>query len=143
MAFEGIVSGDGPYLSCSLNGGVALGVSGIRHFQPTDLPSRLNQPEPRWWVVKYHDEARILLRGFDRRAVDRLSDEFGLVLLIDGESPPSDRVRQDYFFTSPAWDALCRWVVKHPRLAKARAGDDPYLPKWYGRALAAARVLSA
>jgi hypothetical protein len=32
--FEGVISGDGPYLSCQMNGGVAIGPAGLRHFQP-------------------------------------------------------------------------------------------------------------
>ena len=34
MTFEGVMTGSGPTLSCPTNGGVALGVSGLRHFQP-------------------------------------------------------------------------------------------------------------
>jgi len=54
----------------------------------------------------------------------------------------ADRVRQDYFFTSPAWDALRHWVTQHPRVAKAHAACDPYLPGWYGRARTEAEALS-
>jgi hypothetical protein len=34
LTFDSVISGDGPYLSRQLNGEVALGVSGLRHFQP-------------------------------------------------------------------------------------------------------------
>ena len=37
MMFDGVVSADGPYLSCQMSGGVALGVSGLRHFKPEHL----------------------------------------------------------------------------------------------------------
>src|SRR5271165_1017635 len=55
---------------------------------------------------------------------------------------PFDDVRREYFFTSPAWDALRLWVIRHPRLAKARAACDPYLPGWYDRAIVEARALA-
>ena len=29
MTFDGIIAGDGPYLSCQMNGGVALGVCSL------------------------------------------------------------------------------------------------------------------
>lgn len=139
--FEGIVSADGPYLSGDLDGGVALGVSGLRQFQPPPGTKPIGQPFG-WWVVKYVDEARIFLRDFDDAAIRRLSDEFGLVMLNDENPYSSDRARQDYFFTAPAWDGLRQWVTKHPRLAKANAGCDPYLPQWYDRAIAEAQAIS-
>ena len=82
MLFEGVMTGSGPTLSCQVNGSVALGVSGLRQFQPEALGSR-RPPPPGWWVVKYHREERIFLPGFDRTAVRDLSDEFGLVILTD------------------------------------------------------------
>ena len=142
MTFEGVMSGSGPTLSHPMNGSVALGVSGLRQFQPQAVGSR-RPPPSGWWVVKYHVEERIFLPGFDRAAIRELSDEFGLVILADGESDPSDRVRQHYFFTSPAWDALRQWVMRHPRLAKACASYDAYLPRWYERAIIEAGALSA
>lgn len=143
LTFEGIISADGPYVSCQMGGGVALGVSGIRQFQPDREGTRWD-PQFGWWVVKYRDEARIFLPGFDQASARKLSDEFGL-LLLDGYAlyELSDRVRSVYFFTSPAWDALRRWVIKHPRIAKAHAAYDPYLPSWYGRAIVEAGARSA
>jgi len=140
MAFEGIVSADGPCLSRHTKGGVALGVSGLRQFQPPE--SRRHRPAFGWWVVKYRDEERIALAGFDHRAIRELSDEFGLVILTECDLYAADRVRQDYFFTSPAWDALRHWVTRHPRVAKAHAACDPYLPGWYDRARTEAQALS-
>jgi len=139
MAFEGIVSADGPCLSCH-TGGVALGVSGLRQFQPPG--SWRHRPAFGWWVIKYRDEKRIALAGFDHRAIHELSDEFGLVILTEDAPYAADRVRQDYFFTSPAWDALRRWVARHPRIAKAHAACDPDLPGWYDRARTEAQALS-
>lgn len=94
-------------------------------------------------MVKYYNEARILLPNFDQVAIRKLSDEFGLVLLIDGQTLPSDRVRQHYFFTSPAWDGLRQWAVKHPRIAKTKATCDAYLPGWYQRAMIEVQALIA
>jgi hypothetical protein len=144
ITFEGIISADGPYISSSTAGGVALGVSGLRHFQPDalGLGSRRSPPAG-WWVVKYYGEARIFLPDFDRAAIRELSDQFGLVLLVDGQTTPSDRIRQHYFFTSPAWDGLRQWVIKHPRIAKSEAPYDPYLPGWYRRAMIEAQALAA
>ena len=140
--FEGVISADGPYVSCRAGGGVALGVSGLRQFRPETAPHRRDAPQFGWWVVKYRDEARISLPGFDPANIRRMSDEFGLVILTERDPFPSNRARQDYFFTSPAWDALRQWVTKHPRIAKVHAKYDPYLPRWYERAIAEAAVLS-
>ena len=140
LSFEGIVSADGPYVWCRAGGGVALGMSGIRRFKP-DLVQTRAPALFGWWVVKYHGEARINLPGFNDAAVRRLSDEFGLVVLTGNHPDFSDRTRRDYFFTSPAWDGLRRWVMDHPRIAKAQACCDPYLPRWYERAIIKARVL--
>ena len=142
VMFEGIMTGSGPTLSCQISGSVALGVSGLRRFQPEALGSR-RPPPSGWWVVKYRIEERIFLPDFDRAAIRELSDAFGLVVLTDGEADPSDRIRQHYFFTSPAWDALSQWVIEHPRLAKTYAPYDPYLPRWYERAVIEAGALSA
>jgi len=65
ITFEGIISADGPYISASTAGGVALVVSALRHFQPETVGSRRPQPAG-WWVVKYHSEERIFLPDFDR-----------------------------------------------------------------------------
>jgi hypothetical protein len=140
--FEGIISADGPHISSSTASGVALGVSALRDFQPEALGSR-HAPPSGWWVVKYDSEARIFLPDFDRDAIRELSDEFGLVILADGSVDPSDRVRQNYFFTSPAWEGLRQWVVEHPRLARRYAPCDPYLPRWYERAIIEAGAFSA
>ena len=142
MMFEGVMTGSGSALSCRMNGSVALGVSGLRQFQPETRGSR-RSPPPGWWVVKYHLEERIFLPDFDRTAIRELSDEFGLVVLADDAVDPSDRIRQHYFFTSPAWDGLRQWVIKHPRIAKAEASCDPYLPGWYRRAMIEAQALAA
>ena len=142
LVFEGSISADGPYVSCRTGGGVALGVSGLRQFKPDAVQARHALPFG-WYVVKYHDEARIKLPGFDQAAVRRLSDEFGLVVLTDRHPDFADRTRHTYFFTSPAWDALRQWVAQHPRIAKAQADCDAYLPRWYERAVNEAKALQA
>ena len=143
LTFEGIMTASGPSVACRTGGDVALGVSGLRQFQPETASHRHDEPRFGWWVVKYRDETRICLPGFDLVSIHRLSDEFGLVILTERDPFPADRIRQNYFFTSPVWDALRHWVTKHPRIAKAHAGYDPYLPSWYERAMAEAAVLRA
>ena len=141
MTFEGVISGDGPYLLCQMNGGVALGPAGLRYFQPTTPGTRCIPPLG-WWVVKYHNEERIFLPDFNRAAIHTLSNEFGLPVLEEPGFDPSDDVRREYFFTSPAWDALRLWVTRHPRLARSRSACDPYLPGWYDRAIIEAKALT-
>lgn len=90
-----------------------------------------------WWVVKYDHETHLsdgIRRGH--------SDEFGLPVLTECGFDPPDTTRQDYFFTSPAWEALRRWVSWHPRLAKSLATCDTYLRGWYERAIFEAQALS-
>jgi hypothetical protein len=55
MPFDGIIAGGGPYLSCRMNGGVALEVCSLRYLQPETWMSR-RIPPLGWWVVKYHNE---------------------------------------------------------------------------------------
>ncbi len=132
--FEGVLSGDGPYISCEqARGGVALGVCGLRKFSPTDLGGR--EMAAGWWVVKYSNEARIDLHGFSDDQAKKLSDEFGIVIL-KGHPWPNERVRQEYFFTSPAWEGLRDWVKRHPRIASTAAACQSYLFNWYERSRA-------
>jgi len=141
MTFEGLISADGPYLSGPTQGGVALGPAGLRYFQPASHSAR-HTPSLGWWVVKYYGEERIFLPGFDRTAVRDLSSEFGVPVLGEHAPEYSARVRHEYFFTSPAWDALRQWVTRHPRIAKANAACDSYLPRWYDRAMIEANAVS-
>jgi hypothetical protein len=141
MIFEGIVAGDGPYISCQINGGVALGVSSLRYFQPSSQGTHHAPPQLGWWVVKYSDEQRIFLPDFDQAAIRELSDEFGLPILVERGFDPFDQARREYFFTSPAWDALRLWVTRHPRLARQYAPYDSYLRGWYDRAIMQAGAL--
>ncbi len=141
IAFEGILSTDGPYLSSRMHGGVALGLAGLRYFQPVCRGIRRVPPRG-WWVVKYCDEERIVLPGFDSAATRKLSNEFGVPTLAELSLAFSDHVRREHFFTSPAWDALRRWVTKHPRIAKTFAACTPYLLHWYDRAIVEGKALA-
>ncbi len=92
--------------------------------------------------MKYRDEERIFLPGFDSAATRELSHEFGVPMLAEPHLAFSDHVRREYFFTSLAWDALRRWVARHPRIAKTFAACDPYLPHWYDRAIVEGKALA-
>lgn len=137
LRFEGVPSGDGPYLSATVAasgqpaGGVALGVSRVRRFQPEPY-GRRSAPLG-WWIVKYTDEARVFLDGFTPGDVERLRAEFGLAP-IEGRAASDDSVAG--FYRSRAWAGLVRWVGEHPRAAKRVARFDAYLPGWYDLARA-------
>jgi hypothetical protein len=117
MAFDGIISGDGPYLSCQLNGGVALGVSGLRQFQPGSSGTRRIPPFG-WWVVKYSDEERIFLPDFGHAAIRALSDEFGLPVLTERGFNPTDGVRRVMQRLLPSILLAC-WLPPVPELSTA------------------------
>lgn len=136
LEFQGAMSGDGPYVSCHARfGGVALGVCGLRKFSPDQYHNRPGRPG--WWLVKYESEARLDLTDFSDSEAGQLSDAFGIVLLPEYPMV-AESVRQDYFFTSPAWEALRSWSRAHPRLAKQYSENDGYLPGWYERSVASA-----
>jgi hypothetical protein len=99
--FVGSVTTDGPYISCGNDGGVALGVCGLRKFLPDDWNGKSQRG---WWVVKYTNEARIDLHTWRDEHAQELSSEFGIVI-IDGWPWPPEEARQEHFFTSPAWEA--------------------------------------
>ncbi|MBA9888347.1 hypothetical protein D7S82_15900 [Ralstonia pickettii] len=134
MEFQGLISADGPYISCkNRSGGVALGVCGLRKFAPVDYNNRSCQHG--WWLVKYDSEARLDLTDFSDSDVKDLSEAFGIALL-----PPhllvAQQVRQDFFFKSRAGEALFAWVRAHPRLASQHASYEAYLPGWHSKAVA-------
>jgi hypothetical protein len=74
ITFEGLISADGPYISASTAGGVALVVSALRHFQPETVGSRRPQPAG-WWVVKYHSEEGVAARFVQNCTLSRLGHE--------------------------------------------------------------------
>jgi len=84
-----------------MNGGVALGVSDLWHFQPASRGPRRTPPFG-WWVVKYYITMRNA--SFYRVSIAPRSagcPTSGLLVLEDAGFDPFD-VRQKYFFTSPA-----------------------------------------
>jgi hypothetical protein len=134
LEFKGAMSADGPYVSCDARfSGVALGVCGLRKFMPDVYRGRPGRQG--WWLVKYDNEARLDLTDFSDSEAGQLSDAFGIVLLPEYPMV-AESVRQDYFFTSPAWEALRSWSQAHPRLARQNARNDSYLPGWYERSVA-------
>lgn len=105
LAFEGLVSAEGPSIACQPSrdplsgGGVALVVSGLRRFAPERI-GRAPQPDG-WWIVKYRDEERVFLPGFTPSDIERLTAEFGLVAV----SAP-EWCRAGPFLRSRAWSSL-------------------------------------
>jgi len=135
LRFDGVLSADGPYIiayTVAENrpaGGVALVVSGLRRFVPSQFG---RGPGPwGWYIVKYRSEARVLLDGFTGEHLDRMRAEFGL-LPIDEQHRPGGPARA--FYGSHAWAGLVQWVGAHPRTAKRMSRYDAYLPGWYDRA---------
>jgi hypothetical protein len=63
--FEGVLSADGPYISCG-NEGVALGTCSSIDQLGADIESGVHSRPVRphsWWVSKYHTQPRISLDG--------------------------------------------------------------------------------
>ena len=135
IRFDGVLSADGPYINaCSVvgnwpAGGVALVVSGLRQF----LPSQFGRGPGAWgwYIVKYSSEARVFLDGFTAEHLDCLRAEFGL-LPIDEQDRLGGSARA--FCKSRAWAGLVQWVNQHPRVAKRMSRYDAYLPGWYDHA---------
>jgi len=138
IRFDGVLSADGPYIeahSVVMNrpaGGVALVVSGLRRFLPSEFG---RGPGPwGWYIVKYRSEARVLLDGFTAEHVQRMRAEFGLLTTDEQDSHGG---AAQAFYESHAWDSLVLWVGKHPRMAQRMSRFDAYLPGWHDRARAA------
>jgi hypothetical protein len=122
-----VLRDEGPYLIWGTGANVSIGVAGLRYFvKPSETPCKRFQLG--WWVVKNNDELRMGLHEFTHADARALSSGFGIVFL---DSDYSIKTRQEYFYTSPAWDSLLTWVCSHPRLA-SQATDD-YLIGWRHR----------
>jgi hypothetical protein len=132
--FDGILSADGPYIVCPDGSGVALGVCCLPFFKLEDV-TRIFLPKPGWWLVKYDREGRYNLASLSEDGIKTLSCEFGIVVVESDATDPSNQVRAEYFFTSPAWHGLRLWISKHPLKALKWAVHDPYLPGWHHKAL--------
>ena len=135
LRFAGVLSADGPTITADTvagnrpAGGVALVVSGLRRFLPSEFG---RGPGPwGWYIVKYRSEARVLLDGFTEEHLDCLRAEFGL-LPVDEQHLHGGPARA--FYGSRAWVGLVQWVGKHPHVAKRMSRYDAYLPGWYDRA---------
>jgi hypothetical protein len=74
-------------------------------------------------MVKNGKELRMDLHWLTDADAEKLSSEFGIIYL---EKDYSTTVRQEYFYTSPAWDGLRKWVCSHPRMAN-KAADDYHI----------------
>jgi hypothetical protein len=128
--FEGVMSGDGPYIQCE-GKGVALGsCCSINKAHPDIFTSAWDAPDRKWWICKYDNQPRIDIHWMSERERRNLSAAFGIPIGLR-ELGRAD----DAFWASPAAEALTRWVKLRPRMAKRFAGYDNYLPGWYERAL--------
>ena len=127
--FYGVLRDEGPYLVWGNGANVPIGVAGLRYFlKPPEPETFSKRLQPGWWVVKNNNELRMDLHEFTDADARMLSSEFGIIFL---DSDYSIKTRQEYFYTSPAWDGLRTWVCSHPRLA-SQATDD-YLIGWHHR----------
>ena len=127
--FYGVLREEGPYLVWGNGANLPIGVAGLRYFvKPPEPETFRKRLQPGWWVVKNNNELRMDLHEFTDADARMLSSEFGIIFL---DSDYSIKTRQEYFYTSPAWDGLRTWVCSHPRLA-SQATDD-YLIGWRHR----------
>ena len=138
----------GPYIEKMVNrydsdGDVVFGVSSIHLTNK----NRFNQPTPPdWWVCKYGPrESRFYIGMLSEAGLYAFAREFGLVI-----NPPSDSAagglidipkealynanEREMFYLSPAFLALKRWALKHPRKAKEFSQISHYLFDWLERA---------
>jgi len=134
-----IVIGDG--------GGVCLGVCAIRNLG--DLQWRRHGQievadevgQPTWCIVKYEHERCIELpwaTTFDEAR--ELGQLLGIVMWRPMLHPS---VRAEAFYVSPAFAALCTWVVENSQVAAQLAKHEAsrhYLPDWYERVLATSNI---
>jgi len=121
--FVGVLRDEGPYLAWGA-ANVPIGVASLRRFKPPPRPS--GRPLPKgWWVIKNHHELRMDLHSFTNAEAQMLASEFGIIV-FDTKEDFSAYARRDCFFTSPAWEGLRIWVMRHPHLART-VGDDYFL----------------
>lgn len=130
--FYGLMKPEGLYVVLKRTGGNApIGEAELRFYgELTDDFWFTRRDKPGWWMVKYRNEPRIDLHQFSIADIKRLSSEFG-ILIFDDACFRDYRVMQEYFYTSPAWDGLRKWVCSHPRLADTIG--DSYCSGWRHR----------
>ena len=131
--FEAVLSADGPYIDCGLDG-VALGSCTSIELFDTPIVSgrRQDAGAPNtWWIAKYGHQPRIALDGMSESQRQQLADEFGI--RIGRYSPGGEP-----FWTSPAFRSLAEYFNAHPRVAARFRASNAYLPGWYDAACALA-----
>lgn len=129
--FEGVLSADGPYIACGIDG-VALGSCTTIELLSPDLDTGVgrHQVTPNsWWITKYRTQPRIPLDGLSENERQQLADNFGI------------RVGHEESLGEPFWDSaafrsLAAWIKKHPRVAAPFREYNAYLPGWYDAARA-------
>ena len=124
--FEALLSADGPYISCGLDG-VALGSCTTIELLSPELDSGVGRhrvSSPSWWIAKYHTQPRVSLVAMSDHERHLLAREFGIRVR------DTDTVAEP-FWGSPAFRSLTEWVEKNPRVAARFRGYDAYLPGWY------------
>ena len=131
--FEAVLSADGPYIDCGLDG-VALGACTSIELLDTTIESARRQEHGApntWWIAKYGNQPRISLDGMSESQRQQLADEFGIRIgrYSAGGEP---------FWTSPVFRSLAEWVKVHPRVAARFRASNAYLPGWYDAACARA-----
>jgi hypothetical protein len=130
MLFTVSMSSTGPYLGRWEQSGyclesVALENASIRYFGP-------NQPDPfirvwGWWIVKHEFQPYIDLNLMTVHGRQELSSQFGLPFFEPSCGLP--RVdRPGVFLESEAFQSLCNWVERHPRLARSSLFCQTYIP---------------
>ena len=129
-AFEGLMSGDGPYIECKEKG-VALGsCCSINEAHPDIFTPAWDAPDRKWWVCKYDNQPRIDIHWMSKRERQELSAAFGIPIGLRELGRAGDA-----FWASPAAEALSHWVKLRPRRAERFGSYDHYLPSWYERAM--------
>ncbi|WP_298440303.1 hypothetical protein [uncultured Ferrimonas sp.] len=103
IAFEGMLSQDGPHIKRLGGGGVPIGEAELHYGDPID---------PNWRLVGQHQA--LALAELTETQLLELATHFGLPL----RTAPNERVSGGDFFNSPAFDGLRQWVQQHPTKAK-------------------------
>jgi hypothetical protein len=132
ILFTAVLSADGPYIMRMekggyCNGGVAMGhCTSIRYIDPSS-PCLFDADKTGWWVVKYNNQPRISLEDLSEQGRQKVSRCFGIPM----SNPMTGRSEMhgvDSFLQSDAFNGLCEWTKKHPRLAKNYETCQDYMP---------------
>ena len=116
-----VISADGPYiLDIDGHEGVALGASSNAYCKKGGV---FGASKEGWWVTKYRNQPRINLVSLSKSAREELAADFGLQILSEKFEKDSNR-----FGSSAAFQGLCEWAMKHPRLYKRSQQFQEYLP---------------